>query len=180
MNVTYQTTPEDAIKFNMYIFDTSPTIRAQHRRVRIVTTLIPPVLLIILAIATGITFNPTVIIILVLSAVAAFMIYKPFAKYYQEKTVDKLMNNESSKQFFTEKTLTLHPEQIQTIPEMGENKMSWKAIKDIKIVPEYAYLFIDTLNAVVIPKRVFPSGDAFDVFMQETNRLWQDATKTST
>jgi hypothetical protein len=179
MNVTYQMTPEDAIKFNMYIFSTSPTLRTQNRRNRIIAVSITVVLYFIIFVDMDEALTANIIIAL-LTALFTFFIYNPIAQRLQKQAIQKLIKNESSKQFFTEKTLTLYPDHIQTISEMGENKMSWKAIKDVKIVPEYAYLFLDTLNAIVIPKRVFPGDDAFDAFIQEGTRFWQDATNTST
>lgn len=179
MNVTYQLTPEAMIGFNMYVFSTSPTLRVQNNRNRIIAVSITVVLCFIIFVDMNELLIANIVIIL-LTALFTFFIYNPIAQRLQRRAIQKLIKNESSKQFFTERTLTLYPDHIQTISEMGENKMSWKAIKDITIVPEYAYLFVDTLQAVVIPKRAFPDHDAFDAFIQEATRFWQDATKTPT
>jgi hypothetical protein len=177
MNITYRMTPDDLIAFNIYSASNSPTIRAQHRNSRIIATIIPAVLILILTDYSNETINIYTFLFPLLASIVTFFVYNPIANHNQRKVLDKVIKSESSKQFFAERTVTLYPEHIQTISEMEENTMQWGTIKDVKIVPDYVYLFIDTVHAIIIPKRAFPNELAFEEFTQEAVRLQQNAAK---
>jgi hypothetical protein len=66
---------------------------------------------------------------------------------------------------FTPAQVELLPDGIRHTGELGTNLTPWSAIIDVVVNKSAAYVYITSVAALIIPRRVFADQAAFDVFV---------------
>lgn len=63
--------------------------------------------------------------------------------------------------------------------DVGEGKIKWIGISKIEKTAEYGYIYLSTIDAVIVPKRAFPNEEGFNAFMQEAMNFAASANTES-
>ena len=160
---------EDGQAFYLYHHKHSPALRKQALTGQIVTTLVVffgIILLFSFIYSTGPdtgSLSPNIILSIFL--LALFLAGATFAFYPQAyiskimKNAEKLHNERDGGYEPTECILMFSDSEIEVNSDVGESKIRWDAIEKIIIDGDYIYLYLDAVNAIIIPKRAF-SDDA--------------------
>ncbi len=96
--------------------------------------------------------------------VIAILISLPLVCYYiyKHKSRYKKMSKDSEHKGML--TIEIDENGIQESTTITKEFVSWEGVHRIEQDTEYIYLFIDTIRAYVIPKRVFPSKKESEEF----------------
>lgn len=171
MHVTYELTPDDYWRFNLYY-------RRHKYPVR-------PFMLYALSGAIGIVFlgggwvaveswlafgraQLTLLACLLVLLFAAVGILPP-----TKRRMTKLAAQKPG--LLCEHTIGISPEWLSEKTSVNENKAAWMTLKSLEEDSEYLFLFLDRLVAHVIPKRAFASPHEADMFLSTARRYWEAA-----
>jgi YcxB-like protein len=95
--------------------------------------------------------------------------------YYQapftiKNKAKKILAKEENSHFFDETELDIYEENIISTDKLTNTQYSWKSIVRYAVTLEYFYLYTSTVQALIIPKRLFANEkerEAFDKFLTE-------------
>lgn len=56
-----------------------------------------------------------------------------------------------------------------------ETRVKWSSIVNVSLEAEYLFIYKSEISAFIIPKRAFPSPEAFEAFSAEVTGKWKNA-----
>ena len=66
--------------------------------------------------------------------------------------------------------VTISPHGIAESGEFGESTTAWQAVECVVSAEEYAYVYLNALAAIIVPRRAFDSPAEFDEFVRAAQR----------
>ena len=169
MTAEFELTKEDLTAFNLYHHVHSPTARQHYLR----SWLFPA--FVWLLICTAIWYladqkrgNPlqTFLDLLPLfSGVPVYLAYFPWAyRRKLKKIVDGMVGEGRNRDLFSQHRVTVSPESITNVGKFGQSSTSWPAVERVALHADYAFIYTSALAAIVVPRRAFPTSEAFEQF----------------
>jgi YcxB-like protein len=156
MKITYENTPDDMVTFNMYVYRHSPS----QRRIRAIIWLGFPVLFICIGIYFATTSRsvdpffwygiPAVIWALVIPRIYDNAV---------ANRVRKLCREGSLRGFVGSHELELLDGKLVSRDETSTSTTDFKGIERIVETETHAYIFLNSLMAIVIPRALLIAGD---------------------
>ena len=173
MKLNYDISLEDLIAFNEYL---AVSLRIGKRIFWIMVLGIPLFCLIVIIIFS--LFSLFDLIIFSLIASLWILIYLAWHKwgerFYRQWFARKFFRDSkiigSSSTWFDDKG-------VYSEGKNGSVNFDWSAIKKIVQTNRYIYIFVDTLMAVIIPKRVFKSPNELSSYWEDLNKSWKEAIR---
>lgn len=155
----YSLTPEDHYKFNYYRFWQSPS--QKKARLRFYVRWIFYMVLIFIAIhwlRQRPPANQDLFVAVLLILVGGLLI--PIVhRYSLKRQVDKLLEDEKNANYVAQTELTISDSGIHTKDDYEESRYPWSTFVKKEEAENYYYLFLDSIRAITIPKRVFISKE---------------------
>lgn len=93
------------------------------------------------------------------------LLYPKYFYHTINKRVKRTLKEEKNSNLFGERTIVLTTKGITQISHLGESSNTWKSIEYVTENKNYIYLFINAINAYVIPKATFSSENEKSAFM---------------
>ncbi len=153
MEINFEVTKDDYIKFNLYHLENSPSQKKNFNLLRYAV----PVLftLPIYFIGTNLFKQPSTywIIIAILFAVIWMITYPKQYKSLVKKETEKLINEGDNSELFGKKIMTIDDEGITIHNKSTSEKISKDAIKDVKIYDDMIIIYTSSVTANIIPTR---------------------------
>lgn len=153
IEVKFEITEEDYIKFNLYHIENSPSQKKIYNLLRYVMPIaftIP-----IYAIGTGLFKQPSSywIVMATLFALAWIIKYPNRYKKSISKRTKKLLQEGDNSSIFGKKTMTIDENNIKVFSEFTSETTSRKSIKTIKVYDDMILIYLSGFTAIIIPTR---------------------------
>jgi YcxB-like protein len=164
---------EDVKAFYNNALPRSPVARRQKR----ITQIACPILIVgagfLLCYLIGYGFPPPPIWLIYIGVIALAVMYlTPSSVHKQQmKQVLRLFQQEDHRQRLGPTKIELRPEGVAAASPIGATVFDWKAISEIVATSDYVFLHLDSLSALMVPRRAFPDDATFDRFV-EAARLY--------
>ena len=171
MTIEFDLTAADLSAFNLYHHKHSPTARKHYYR----SWFIPPSVW--LLICLGLCF--LLVSVKRISYLEAFINLWPlfcgvlvhvmiFPWWYERrvrKIVTGMIAEGKNRGLLCRHRVTISPENIVRTGDYGKNSTNWSAVERIVVTKEQALVYLNSMSAVVIPRRAFATTSAFDEFV---------------
>lgn len=171
ITIEYERTVEDIIEFNLFHMSHSPSIRRQALFVQVVVALL--VFIVSLAIGYSLNLGQRVltyfdyVLFLVLST-ASFFMFPYLNRAEIIRGFRKATNDGDNKAILGHQTVSLTPDHIFVKTQGTESKYTWASINKIAQNDKYIFLYISSINAIVIPK-TFSTPSSLQEFVNYIN-----------
>ncbi len=171
MTAEYEITAEDLEAFNLYHHRHSPTARRHYLRAWFVPSLMW--LLVCLGIwhladRTRVTPLRTFLDLMPLFAfVPIYLLYFPWSyRRKLRKIIAGMVSEGKNRGLFSRHRVTVSPEGVTDAGEFGQNTTAWGAVERVVVSGGYAYVYISSLAAIIVPRRAFASASEFEEFVR--------------
>ena len=112
-------------------------------------------------------------IVFLLLAIASFALFPTYNDWRIKRNVTRAYQNEKMRATLDKRIMRATVEGLEEITRLGEIKIKWVAIDNISVTPNYAFITINQLPSIVIPKRKVK--EKFDDFVQSCQSFLQEA-----
>ena len=153
MEIQFERTEEDFVEFNLFHISNSPSIKKQILWTRIIMAIMPFVFLFVFYKNISITDYLIATIIALVFVFSYPSIYRSSSK----SQTRKFLKEGNNKSLLGHNTIELTPEGILGKSLSGESKINWSSVDKIRQNDEFIFIYIGTINALVIPKHAFSS-----------------------
>lgn len=168
VEIKFEITKEDYIKFNLYHIENSPT---QKKTFNILRYGIPILFsLIIYFIGTNLFKQPSIywIIIAILFTVIWIATYPMQYRALIRKETEKMVDEGDNSEIFGNKTMVIDDEGITIYNKSSSEKILKEAIKSVKNYDDMILIYISSINAYIVPNRYLDEATK-DKFLQYLN-----------
>ena len=170
MEINFEVTKEDYIKFNLYHIENSPS---QRKNLNLLRYGIPVLFSFpIYFIGTGLFKQSSTYwtIIAILFVVIWIATYPKQYKNSVKKQTEKLISEGDNSEIFGKKTMIIDDENITIYNHSSFEKILKKSIKDVKICDDIILIYTSSINAFIVPTR-YLDKDSKDNLIKEISSL---------
>jgi hypothetical protein len=167
MQVEYDVTMDDLIRFNLYHFDHSPFVKRQKLRTRYIPVIMFPLFgLAEYAIRGRYGFG---IVMCLLSAIW-WVVFPAWWKWEVTRRTQKYMSEGSNRGLLGVTRLEVGPNGLHTSGEIGESTLKWSAVEKVAVSDSHTYIYIGAASALMVPHRAFEDGSERTRFIHAVNQ----------
>jgi hypothetical protein len=164
MIIEYNLTKEDLFKFNFYVGWTSPE-KKNHRIKYYLKSILWPVLVVLLVLTTA---NKKLSVDIILSCIAFGLFVGLISTYVSihslyRRRIEKFIDDPNNSNLFGRNWLVLDDSGITSKDEHSETHYRWNAITKKSETKDYFYLFLNSANAIVIPKTILDEKEKIEL-----------------
>lgn len=155
VSLTFSITPDDYAKFYTYMMWDGPQNAAKRRRYYI-RQLIPPLIFLAAFYYTGLFRRDTQFILLIGGFLVLTMVLSLMNNRNNvRKMAEKIAKDPGNEMMFREHNLQASDNGLVLQDPTIETRYQWKAFTKKLESQEYYFLFLNNIQALIIPKRVF-------------------------
>jgi len=189
VSIRFETTVEHLIAFNRFHYENSPTWRKQ----RLVQSLIVPALasVVMWIFWSGVAQEPPIrmmrgrlpvpasdipyglIAVLLVFAIGSFFFIRWRATANLEWSVRKLLAEGSNRAVLGWCEMSLAGNRVAVKREWMDSSFDLRAVQKIVKTDDYTFLYVSSVNAIVIPMRLFPEDEYRD-FVADLTDAWEN------
>ena len=170
LTVECEVTKDDLIAFNQYHNLHSPFGRRQYSRALF---RFPAVWLTVFAVIwffadreRGTPLQTFLDLSPLLYGLVIYLLYIPFAyRRAVHKAVNGMLDEGKNKGILGRHRVTLTAESVIEASEFSQNATSWRAVERVDVFGEYAFIYVNAMAAIVVPRRAFSAPSEFDTFV---------------
>lgn len=171
IKITYQRTLADFVKFNIYHVWESPDRKYFRLLIHIGVPAIVTLLVFLTTLLAGIpfTFDNSKGMIVAFTALVIIM-YIAGGRLITSSIQKKIANNltpTAISQLTGNAEITLTPQEIRMTTPNNDLIKSWSQILKLRITKGYYFIYIEPLQAIVIPWRAFKNGEEKEEFERQ-------------
>jgi hypothetical protein len=100
------------------------------------------------------------------------LLYPEVYRYSLNRQVSKLLLDEKNASYLALTEHIISEDGIYTKDVYSESKYNWSSFVNKEETKDYYYLFVDSLKAIAIPKRVFASAEEIKQFERYLSRFF--------
>lgn len=163
MRIKYNLTEDDYINFNMYHLKNSDTLKKSIMINRYVTPLIFLIIPFVLRKISNIPFWYWAIVFTITYIIWGVSYEKNLYKI-NKKRIKKMLKESSNEGLVGEKILEIDGEYIRSKSYARESNIHIKSIKNIKEDDNYIFIYVNSIEAVIVPLRAFNSKEEKENF----------------
>lgn len=154
MKLEFNITEEDYINFNIHHMDISKTYRRTIFKQRYIVPIIFLIVPFVLDKISKIPFSYWMAIYGGLYIIWACF-YKKYIIWKVKKSIKKKLNEGNNNGVLGEKTFEICEDEIIETSEFSKSSTNIKSVEDIFINEEYIYIYINHMQAYIVPIRAF-------------------------
>lgn len=159
ITLQYALTKEDYVNYYTYVSWDAPE-RKKKRFYYYIRQIIPIVLFIIAFYYTGIFERNSKFILLILGFIFLTSLLSLFnVRSNTVKQAEKVANDPGNSSIFLAISMIVSETGISTKDVLTETKFQWNAFIKKQESREYYFLFVSSMQALIIPKRIFNNAD---------------------
>lgn len=169
MEITFELTEEDYIHYNIAHSEKSPSMK----RSLLIQRIMGPVIFVFMPfIVIRFTDIPLWYWLLVfgVSSITWFVFYPKYAQWEITRRVQKMLEEGSNENLFNQRSLVLTDEGITETSSIGENHIRWDKINHLEETEDYLYIYISSVSAHIVPKRVFENSNEQEKFINKITK----------
>lgn len=173
MELIFELTEEDYINYNLDHSKKSPSMKKSI----LIQRIMGPVIFVIAPFVI-IQFSEIPLwywlMIFGLSSIAWFVYYPKYTMWEIKRRVKKMLEEGNNENLFNQRKLLLTDEGITETSSIGASNISWDKIESLEETEDYLYIYISSVSAHIVPKRIFENLDEQEEFVgkiaKEINR----------
>ena len=169
MRIEFETRAEDVVAFNRHHQDESPAVRRMWRNTLIMSAVLP--LLAMASIALTERTPWPLLLGVVASPVAALVVWL-FLKWHSARVTRQLLAEGSNKGLLGWRVMELEGDRLTVRSEYITSVMDLRVIDRITSTNDFTFVYISSLNALLIPRRDLEE-DEYDDFVHALQRAWR-------
>ena len=171
--VVYQLDVEDLVELALHNHQRSRALRRQFVIVRVSAAAAALLVFTPLLLAPRIDAFP----LLVLCFFALLIFLAPsWVRRRQRRLYRKIFSEGRNRTLLGPRLLRLTPQGLMFHSELVESTVQWPALESIENDAEYAYFYIASYQANIVPRRAFNDDLQFAAFVELARRYWRQAT----
>jgi YcxB-like protein len=164
MKIQTETTLKDIIAFNLYHSDHSPSTMRMEKRIRyaflgLALLLVLPALIYIL-LGNILSFVGCMLGIITLFAFSASQ--AKFRRYITARQVKDLYGEGRNQGTLGHHEIIFRDDGISDESDSGEQFVKWQAVEKTIKTEKYIFVYVSSVSAHLIPRRIFHSDAAYD------------------
>ena len=163
MHVKYTNTIEDGIKWQWHHDKNSPSMQRTYFFHRIMFSL---GLFIFLAIVGYERNEVRPVVIGLIAAMIYFFYFPRITRKLTEKQAKKMYKEGQNKGFLCEHKLEISENFLIEKTDQGEQSNVFSSIERISLTDEYAFIYIGSANAYIVPLKRVSEGDFYEFIKQ--------------
>jgi hypothetical protein len=171
MTADYDLTKEDLSAFNLYHHRHSPTARRQYLR----SWLLPAFLLLLICTGLwyladrerGTPFRTFVDLLPLFGSVPLYLLLFPW-NYRRKlrKIIAGMVSEGANRGLLGRHRVTISPENVSESGDFVQISTAWRAVEKVVALEEHAYIYLNALAAIIVPRRAFATPGEFDEFVR--------------
>lgn len=169
MEIEFQLLEKDYIKFNIDHSKKSASLKKNIFSQRILGPIIFLLFPFIISIYSKIPILYWFTIFGILS-VLWFVLYPKYFNWEMERRVKKVLREGNNENIYIKRKIVLSDEGILEKSSIGESYLNWDKVGKIEETNEYIYVYISSVSAHIIPKRVFKDKNEEEMFIRELSK----------
>lgn len=169
MRLEFELTQEDYINYHIAYSKKSPSIR---RSIMIQRMFGPAIFIIAPFIVIKFSEIPLWywIIIFGITSIAWFIFFPKYSNWDMKRRLKKMLKEGSNENLFNTRSVTLTESGITEASSIGQSKINWDKIVSLEETDDYIYIYISSVSAHIIPKRVFENITEQRFFIEEISK----------
>lgn len=180
MTIECDITPDDLLAFNLYHLSHSPVVRRQYMR----TWFFPAFVWLMICTAIwyladrerGEPLQTFLALLPLFGGVPLYLIMFPLMQRRRlRKTITAMFEEGSNRALMSHHTIEISSDAISDSTGLSKTKMAWQGVDRIVRHDDYAFVYLNALEAVIIPRRAFADAARFDEFVMAADRYHQNA-----
>jgi hypothetical protein len=172
MEVEFDLTVDDKVRFNEYHCEHSPAIR----RVKWFSILAGPIAMGLIGIVEYFRYESfTPLIIFWTLGILYGLAMPAYWRWSIRRRTRKLLTESPSGALTEHCTMRIDEQGVHATTNKGSSSLKWSAIEKVAQTEDAFYLYVGPVNAHVIPRRAFESRAAFEEFTSNVRRLREEA-----
>lgn len=168
MELEYVLNNQDLLNFNIYHLNNSPTIKKQIFMARFGVALF---YIVIGAFLSYIEKGFTSFIVFSFLSIPWIVFYKKYFMYKAKKQVKRTLHEDKNKGMIGKQKIIIEANKITEINEYSKIEHSNKCLNKISNDPNYYYLYLTSISAIIIPKLVFNDEEIESNFVRLLNQF---------
>ncbi|PAQ15594.1 YcxB family protein [Bacillus sp. FJAT-42315] len=152
MEINYNLTEEDYLKFNMFHVKNSKAVKRVLNMQRFLTPILFIIVSFVLSKVGSVPFLGVFITFLVIS-ILWIIFYPRYFYFYVIRNTKKMIKEGTNEGLLGEHHMVLSEEGIIDSTSNGETKVTWSGIKTISEDKHNIYLYNSSVSAYILPKR---------------------------
>lgn len=169
MELEFQLTEEDYVNFNMDHAKKSETMKKSILIQRILGPIIFMVAPFVITRFSDIPLWYWLIVFIILSFIW-FFYYPNYAEWEIKRRVKKMFTEGNNENLFNVRKLIVDGERLSEISAIGESKVSWDKVISLDESEDYLYIYLSSVSAHIIPKRVFKNIQEQEEFISKVSQ----------
>lgn len=158
---------DDLVAFNQYYFWNSPATR----RVKLYTRWGLPLAWLLIIVLFALVHWAVILIVSLFFCSLWMFRYPRFMNESVRMRVPKAYRDMQQKSLFLSKTVSLHPEYLHEYGVSGEERTNWMYVEKVVKTDQMILIFTGPTRANIIPRRCFPTQEAYEAFFHEAESL---------
>lgn len=169
MELEFELLEEDYINFNIDHAKKSSSLKKNILMQRILG---PALFLIFPFIIRGYTEIPMWYWVTIFGIVSVvwFIYYPKYFNWEMTRRVKKMLSEGSNENILNRRKIILSDEGILEKSLIGESNVSWNQVDKVEESNEYIYIYISSISAHIIPKRIFKDENEKQMFIREISK----------
>ena len=163
MKLRYENVMEDLLAFQEFHYANSPEVRKMVLRGQFAVAVVSAGLLLILIEFTKSIFPivnlPVAIGASVFTGVLGWFNYPYATKRSWHKSTKKLYSEGKNRGFVGWHDLLATEDSLISSGDMGETKLSWQVVERVESTPEFVFLYVSAMSAIIIPRARVTEGN---------------------
>ncbi len=169
MEIEFELLEKDYINFNINHSMKSPGLKKNIFGQRILGPIIFLLIPFILKTYTKIPLLYWLTIFGILSVVW-FIFYPKYFNWEMTRRIQKMLKEGNNENIYIRRKIILSEEGIIEKSDIGESNMPWIQVGKVEETDEYIYIYISSISAHIIPKRVFTDKNEEQRFISEISK----------
>jgi YcxB-like protein len=180
MTAEHELTKQDVSAFTFYHHFHSKTARRQYYYgwffPAVIMLLVWAVICYFAASETTTPLRTWVALLPLLAAVLIYLAYFPWAyRRKVRKIIDGMIGEGRNLNLFGRHRVTISTEGLTDAGEYGQTTSTWRGIERVVKDQDYAFIYVNTMAAIVVPRRGFADSADFDHFVMTAVKYHEEA-----
>ena len=169
MELEFELLEKDYINFNINNAKKSSSLKKSIFRQRILGPIIFLIIPFIIKTYSEIPIWYWFIIFGALSVVW-IIFYPKYIEWEMARRVRKMLKEGNNENLFARRKIIISDKGVLERSSFGETNMKWKQIDKVEEIVDYIYIYISSVSAHIIPKRVFRDENEKQTFIKEIQK----------
>ena len=169
MDIEFELLEKDYINFNIDHAKKSSSLKKSILSQRILGPIVFMLIPFILRLYTSIPLSYW-LTIFAIASVLWVMFYPKYFNWEMGRRVKKMLNEGNNENILIRRTISISKEGLLEKSAIGESKVKWSQVDKVEETEEYIYIYISSISAHIIPKRVFRDENEKRLFIKEIEK----------